>query len=275
MGPSGMVPGLTVFLANKECPWRCIMCDLWRAALPGRVSGDDILAQLDAALASRMGRAMGWLKIYNAGSFFDRGAIPCSAYDGIARRCLGIDRLVVESHPSLVGAPVEAFRSCLPPTTRLEVAMGLETAHPDAHERLNKRTTPADFARAAAWLRERGMGVRLFLLTRPPFLAEREAKEWLLRSVDYALEIGGDPVVVIATRGTEGAMRRLKSMGAWDDAPLGWLEDAVCHGQSRRLGRVFADVWGLADRPSAAATSDLLERLGRLNRGQASYSEPG
>src|SRR5215472_85778 len=24
----------TILLANKECPWRCLMCDLWKHTLP-------------------------------------------------------------------------------------------------------------------------------------------------------------------------------------------------------------------------------------------------
>ncbi len=264
-----MAPGLTVFLSNRECPWRCVMCDLWRHAMPGRVEEGDILAQLDEALASRGSRRMDWLKLYNAGSFFDHGAIPPSAYEGIAVRCSGVGQLVVESHPALVGPRIVGFRQRLPTGVRLEVAMGLETVHPEAHALLNKRTSPGDFERAAAWLRDAGMDVRLFLLTRPPFLGATAAREWLFRSVDMALDMGGDPVVVIPTRGGNGAMERLQAAGQWEEAPLEWLEDAVLHGRSRGLGRVLADTWGLSERfagqPGAVA---LIERLEKLNRGE-------
>ena len=28
-----VVPVATVFLTNRECPWRCLMCDLWKNTL--------------------------------------------------------------------------------------------------------------------------------------------------------------------------------------------------------------------------------------------------
>ena len=28
-----ILPVATIFLTNRECPWRCVMCDLWRNTL--------------------------------------------------------------------------------------------------------------------------------------------------------------------------------------------------------------------------------------------------
>ena len=63
---------------------------------------------------------------------------------------------------------------------RLEVAMGLETAHPGALERLNKRVTLEGFARAAAELRRRDVALRVFVLIAPPFVPVDEQDAWLL-----------------------------------------------------------------------------------------------
>ena len=40
----------TVFLTNRECPYRCLMCDFWKYTLTESVSPGDIPQQIDWAL---------------------------------------------------------------------------------------------------------------------------------------------------------------------------------------------------------------------------------
>ena len=46
----GAVEVATVFLTNRECPWRCLMCDLWRNTLEETVPEGAIAAQIRYAL---------------------------------------------------------------------------------------------------------------------------------------------------------------------------------------------------------------------------------
>src|SRR5207249_1989335 len=94
-----------------------------------------------------------WIKLYNAGSFFDPRAIPEEEYLEIARLLQPFERVIVECHPALVGSRVDRFQAML--SGRLEVAMGLETANPRALELLNKGITLDHFARAADYLAAR------------------------------------------------------------------------------------------------------------------------
>ena len=121
-----VVPVATVFLTNRECPFRCLMCDLWRNTLTETVPVGAIAAQIDHALRHLPPARQ--LKLYNSGSFFDPKAIPVEEYGAIAQRANGFERLIVENHPALVGDACLRFRDRL--RGRLEVAMGLETAHP-------------------------------------------------------------------------------------------------------------------------------------------------
>ena len=48
---SGVIEDVaTIFLTNKECPFRCTMCDLWKYTLDERVPLGAIPAQIDHAL---------------------------------------------------------------------------------------------------------------------------------------------------------------------------------------------------------------------------------
>ena len=80
------------------------------------------------------------IKLYNAGSFFDPRAVPEADYDAVAAELDGLSRVIVESHPALVGPRVDRFLEALrrrseAEAVQLEVAMGLETVHPEALER--------------------------------------------------------------------------------------------------------------------------------------------
>jgi archaeosine synthase beta-subunit len=242
-GGRGVWTTLTVFLVNRECPWRCLMCDLWRHTTPGPVPPGAVTMQLDHALGEA-GRAHRQLKLYNAGSFFDVGAVSSADRTALAARCGSFERVVVECHPSLVGPAVARFASeCGGP--QLEVAMGLETVHPVASARLNKRMTPDDFRRAAGRLRGDGIEVRAFVLVKPPFLTEAEAVEWAVKSADFAFEAGASTVVLIPVRGGNGALEALARAGVFSPPRLDTLVDALRGSLALGKGRVLADLWDL------------------------------
>src|SRR5205814_8740235 len=121
-----LVDVATIFLTNRECPWRCLMCDLWRNTLPETVPLGAIPAQIDYALA-RLPTAR-QVKLYNSGSFFDRGAIPNEDYPAIAQRLRGFERVIVESHPALVGEACLRFRDLLERQGPLKVCLESENS---------------------------------------------------------------------------------------------------------------------------------------------------
>ncbi len=274
---SGIVrDGLTVFLTNRECPWRCLMCDLWRHALPDSVPVGAIPAQIDAVF-QEVGNvaALDWIKLYNAGSFFDRAAIPIADHPAIAARCAPFGRVVVECHPSLVGPRVTAFRDLLNPAARLEIGLGLETIHLETMERLNKRVTPDGFARAVGFLKDNGCDVRAFVLVQPPFMDPPTASEWTRRTVEFAFGCGVDVVALIPTRLGNGALEALAAHGEFAPPSIEALETAMVEALAlaRGRGRVFADRWDLgrfAKDPDRLAAANA--RLERMNRTQSTVA---
>jgi radical SAM enzyme (TIGR01210 family) len=275
-----LVSVATIFLTNRECPWRCLMCDLWKNTLTETVPPGAIPAQIDYALkniaAREDGRSPRQIKLYNSGSFFDPRAIPVVDYSAIAQRVRTFERVIVECHPALVGDSCTSFRDLLNsgvhhpvPADRLEVAMGLETAHPQVLEKLNKRMTLDQFSRAAEWLRRNGMALRVFVLVKPPFLDESEALHWAERSIDLAFDCGAIVVSLIPTRSGNGALEMLAERGEFSPPKLATLEAALRYGIGLKRGRVFADLWDLqkfSDCP--ACFSSRKARLREINRHQ-------
>jgi radical SAM enzyme (TIGR01210 family) len=236
-----VVPVATIFLTNRECPFRCLMCDLWRNTLTESVPVGAIPAQIDHALLHLPPAQQ--IKLYNSGSFFDPHAIPPQDYEAIARRVDRFDRVIVENHPALVGDACLRFRDLL--SGKLEVAMGLETAHPEVLARLNKRMTLDQFSTAADFLRRNGIDLRVFILVQPPYMRADEALTWAERSLDFAMEQGATAATLIPTRGGNGAMEALAASGDFYPPALHTLESAMEYGLGLKAARVFADLWGL------------------------------
>jgi archaeosine synthase beta-subunit len=259
----GVEPVATVFLTNKECPFRCVMCDLWRNTLTETVPVGAIPKQIDYAL-QRLPRAK-QLKLYNSGSFFDPHAIPPEDHPAIATRAIRFDRVIVENHPALTGDGCLRFRDML--CGRLEVAMGLETAHPEILAKLNKQMTLEQFSRAAKFLRRNEMDVRVFILVQPPYMPAGEALHWAERSLDFAMEQGATAATLIPTRAGNGVMDDLKANGQFALPALHTLESAMEYGLGLKGGRVFADLWELRE-SCAKCHSQRVARLRQMNLGQ-------
>jgi radical SAM enzyme (TIGR01210 family) len=245
-----------ILLTNRECPWRCLMCDLWKNTLPYSVPPGAIPAQIEYALA-RIDSRPEQIKLYNSGSFFDAAAIPVEDYPLIAEKVSDAERVIVESHPKLIGERTIAFRNELA-ETQLEVAMGLETIHPSILPRLNKKMTLELFLEAAGILNRSGIILRAFVLIKPPLMIESDAVEWGVKSAGFAFQCGAAVVSLIPTRAGNGAMERLIENGEFSPPSLHTVEKAFEECLARfgdprgssasEVGlqrRVFVDTWNL------------------------------
>jgi radical SAM enzyme (TIGR01210 family) len=252
----------TIFLTNRECPWHCAMCDLWRNTLPDAVPRGAIPAQVKYAL-DRLPVAR-QIKLYNSGSFFDRGAIPPEDYEAIANLICKFERVIVECHPLLIGDNYSRFRTLC--GGALEVAMGLETAHPDVLEKLNKRMTLDQYSAAADRLHGDGVDLRSFVLIQPPFMREEESLEWACKSIDFAFNCRATAVSLIPTRAGNGAVDDLASLGLFVAPQFRVVEDVLAYGITQRRGRVFVDLWDV-DRVAHClqCRASRVDRLKRMN----------
>ena len=258
-----LVSSAVILLTSKECPWRCLMCDLWKHTLSRSVPPGAIPRQIDYAL-SRLHARPEQVKLYNSGSFFDPAAIPLTDYAAVAQKVSCAKHLVVESHPRLIGESAVKLRDLS--GSSLEVAMGLETVHPQVLPRLNKNLSLSAFAKAAGFLRSRGIAVRAFVLVKPPFLNEAEGLEWAVKSAEFAFASGVEVVSLIPTRPGNGALERLREAGEFAPPRLPTLERALEAVLELHHGRVFADTWDLEQFSTCAACFEQRrQRLFQMN----------
>ena len=261
---------VAVFLTNRECPWKCFMCDLWKNTLETTVELGMIPRQIAYAF-QQMGtphleeaHSTMLVKLYNSGSFFDPRAIPVTDYGKIAQLLAGFRRVIVECHPLLLGDSCLRFRDLL--AAEIEVALGLETAHPAALEQLNKGFGVEDFLRKCDWLQENGMAIRVFLLVNAPFVPSANQAEWVEKSIQLAADAGAEVICLIPTRPANGAVEALLRSGLYSRTKLEQLENALEAGIRSSRARVFADLWDLEQfRSCPHCFSERRLRLQRMN----------
>ncbi len=261
---------LTVFLTNRECPWSCLMCDLWQGTLLEPVPPGALVRQVTTVLGAAGDDRFDGLKLYNAGSFFDVGAVPRADWPALAALGRRFGRVVVENHPRLTDRRVLAFRDALAPT-RLELALGLETADAAVLERLNKGFTLDHFVGAAEFLADSGIDLRVFVLVQPPGVVDPvRAVDGACRAVDFAFDHGARVVSVIPTRPGNGAMEELARRGLHAPPARATVEAVLAHAWSGRRGTVLVDTWDLGRAVADAGDPAILAREWEaMNRAQS------
>ena len=231
----------TIFLTNRECPFHCLMCDLWKNTTDKSVPDGAIPRQIEWAL-NQLPEVKN-IKLYNSGSFFDKKAVPEKDYRKIASLISHFETVIVESHPGFINEDCLRFRDMI--KSDLQIAIGLETVNREILMKLNKRMTLESFAESVAFLMDHDIFTRAFILLRPPFLSEPEGVFWAERSLDFAFNAGVECCVIIPVRPGNGAMDQLIEKGTFSLPDIHSLEKVLEYGIEQQAGRVFADTWDL------------------------------
>jgi radical SAM enzyme (TIGR01210 family) len=239
---SGLVEDVaTIFLTNRECPFHCLMCDLWKNTTDKSVPEGTIPNQIEWALNHMPD--VKHLKLYNSGSFFDKKAIPEKDYQKIASLISNFETVIVESHPGFINERCLRFRDMI--KSDLQIAIGLESVNTEILVKLNKHMTLEGFTDSVSYLMEHDIFTRAFILLRPPFLSETEGVFWAKRSLDFAFSAGVECCVIIPVRAGNGAMDKLLEKGIFALPDIRSLEKTLEYGIEQQSGRVFADAWDL------------------------------
>lgn len=183
MADGEKVDAMVMIMRTNGCCWvkhgGCTMCGYKEASLQN-VSEEDLLSQLQQALSRYKGEP--FVKIYTSGSFLDENEIPKDVRNKIFDAFSGCKRILFESRPEFITSEVV---DTLP--SNVTVALGLESANPEVlRTSVHKGFTPSDILRCGTLLHEKGLGVRTYLLLKPPFLTEDAAIADAVASARFA-----------------------------------------------------------------------------------------
>jgi radical SAM enzyme (TIGR01210 family) len=188
----------TIILRTKGCSWAigpdggCSMCGYVQDSTFEKIDQAHIKNQIDYAFQEKLAGIMGdtedyVLKIFNSGSFFDDDEITESTRDYIYKKITEIPKIkefVIESRVDYITREkLQKIKSVLD-NTYIEVAIGLETVNDHIRNTyINKGLFFKDFLEAMNLCKKNDIGVRAYLLFKPPFLNEQTAIDDCVNSI--------------------------------------------------------------------------------------------
>ena len=193
----------TIILRTKGCSWAlgpdggCSMCGYVQDSTFEKIDQAHIKNQIDYAFQQKLTEIIEEeedfvLKIYNSGSFFDDDEISDSTRDYIFKKIAKIPKikeLVIESRVDFITQEkLIKMRSSL--DIYIEVAIGLETVNDHIRNAyINKGLFFKDFLEAIRLCKKNDIGVRAYLLFKPPFLNEQTAIDDCVSSIFKLAEL--------------------------------------------------------------------------------------
>jgi radical SAM enzyme (TIGR01210 family) len=191
---------LSVVLATSGCSHArgesggCTMCSYLLDGSHVAVPGDKILQQYRHAVES-ISSEKGPLsfKVYTSGSFLDADEVPVDTRDQILRLISEDERVtevVLESRPQYVTKDQMGTIRDLVGARHVEIGVGLESSSDTIRTLcINKGFETEDFAEAVKTANSHKIGIRAYVLLKPPFLTERDALLDSVRTIEDAAKM--------------------------------------------------------------------------------------
>ena len=188
----------TIILRTRGCRWAlgdqggCTMCGYIKDSYTEDINPQHIKNQFMKAWNSKIeeikvDKNNFILKIFNSGSFFDDGEITEEIRDFIYEKINNIDKIqevVVESRVEFLDEHKIRKMKRVLGNKHIEIAIGLETVNDYVRlNYLNKGLYYKDFISAVELCRRCQVGIRVYLLFKPPFLNEKSAIDDCVASI--------------------------------------------------------------------------------------------
>jgi hypothetical protein len=173
----------------------CTMCSYLLDGTERSPTPEQLISQFEGAMTKLDGEfAPLSVKIYTSGSFLDPEEVPPDARRHILNKIAEDDRLVqvvLESRPEFVSdEAMSEIRSVLGPSD-IEIGIGLESSNDDIRNIcVNKDFSLKDFEVAKNIAKSHDIGVRSYVLVKPPFLTERDSIADSIKTIADAIRMG-------------------------------------------------------------------------------------
>lgn len=179
-----------IILRTPGCYWAlsktggCSMCGYVEDAYMGTITPENLINQFDYAVDKKIeeiknDRTGYILKIFNSGSFFDEREIPKTVAEEIFKKIKklpNVKEVVIESRPEFIKKKkIKAMKEILD-DKYVEIGIGVETVNDYIRNTyINKGMKYEVFLRAVEDLKNLNVGIKAYLLFKPPFLTEQAA----------------------------------------------------------------------------------------------------
>lgn len=180
----------SVIFRTQGCRWSyesgCSMCGYFTDTNP-EINQSDLEKQIETALEGYDGEKI--VKIYTSGSFLDAEEVSedtaLNLLESFDKK--DAEKIVVESRPEFIEN--ELVKKYSKKINQLEIAVGLESAEDFILENCINKGFTFDFYKKKLEKLPDTISTRTYLLLKPPFLTEKEAKEDVLNSINKISEL--------------------------------------------------------------------------------------
>jgi hypothetical protein len=195
---------LTIILRTRGCSWAlsetggCTMCGYIRDANIENVNQSQIQNQIDYVLDNKIKEISEddenfVIKIFNSGSFFDENELSEETKRYIYEKVAEIDNVkefVIESRLEFINSEnIKELKNHLK-GKYIEIAVGLETVNDYIRNYyINKGMKIEEFKNILKICKENGVGIKAYLLLKPPFLNETGAIDDCINSIKNLVKL--------------------------------------------------------------------------------------
>ncbi len=174
------------------------MCGYIQDACAQEIDSARIIDQVDFALQAKLQEIEQdsdkyALKIFNSGSFFDDREVPQSVRRNIYERIAkikNIKEVVFESRPEYINEKILAELKTYLKNNYVEIGIGLESVSDYVRiNYINKGFLFNEFVEKFKLCKELGIGVKAYLMFKPPFLGEQAAIDDCAASIRKLIDL--------------------------------------------------------------------------------------